>query len=162
MTLRLILTRHAKSDWGNPALDDKDRSLNARGKADAPKIGAWIRSMGYEPQEVLCSSATRTQETLRGLGYDHAPAIKVLDALYLAEPEDILALLGTVQAANVQIIAHNPGIGALANALLEDEPDHPDFYRYPTGATAIIDFGQTDWIGITAGTLVDFRVPRDL
>lgn len=28
----LILVRHAKSDWGNPGLDDFDRPLNERGK----------------------------------------------------------------------------------------------------------------------------------
>ena len=32
MTMRLILTRHAKSDWGDPMLDDHDRPLNARGR----------------------------------------------------------------------------------------------------------------------------------
>ena len=31
---QLILIRHAKSDWGNPGLDDFDRPLNERGKND--------------------------------------------------------------------------------------------------------------------------------
>ena len=31
MTLRLILTRHAKSSWDDPLIDDHDRPLNPRG-----------------------------------------------------------------------------------------------------------------------------------
>lgn len=162
MTLRLLLTRHAKSDWGNPLKEDKDRALNARGKADAPKIGAWIKEKGFEPEQVLCSAATRTQETLLGLDYTHSPMVTVLDELYLAEPEEIISLLSNAEPKVVQVIAHNPGVGALANALLEDEPSHPDFYRYPTGATAVIEFEQDDWSAINAGRLVDFIVPRDL
>ena len=34
----LILVRHAKSDGGNPELDDIDRPLNERGKKDAPAM----------------------------------------------------------------------------------------------------------------------------
>ncbi len=162
MTLRLILTRHAKSDWGNPTKGDKERTLNERGKADAPKIGNWIRAMGFEPEQVLCSAAVRTQETLKGLGYTHGPKITVLEQLYLAEPEEIIPELAKVAATTVQVIAHNPGIGALANALLEDEPEHPDFYRYPTGATAVIEFDGDDWGQIGVGRLVAFQVPRDL
>ncbi|MGR3409824.1 MAG: SixA phosphatase family protein, partial [Paracoccus sp. (in: a-proteobacteria)] len=32
---RLILTRHAKSAWDDPTLDDHDRPLNDRGRRSA-------------------------------------------------------------------------------------------------------------------------------
>ena len=35
MTQRLILMRHAKSDWDDPLLDDRDRPLNGRGRRSA-------------------------------------------------------------------------------------------------------------------------------
>ena len=38
MTLTLALVRHAKSDWGDPSLDDHDRPLNERGFRDAPAM----------------------------------------------------------------------------------------------------------------------------
>jgi phosphohistidine phosphatase len=63
MTLRLILSRHAKSGWDDPDLSDHDRPLNARGRGDAPKVGAWLRAKGYLPDAALVSSARRTQET---------------------------------------------------------------------------------------------------
>jgi phosphohistidine phosphatase len=42
VTLTLILTRHAKSDWGSPALPDYDRPLNDRGRRSAPVLGRWL------------------------------------------------------------------------------------------------------------------------
>ena len=36
---RLILTRHAKSDWARPDLDDHDRPINGRGKRAARELG---------------------------------------------------------------------------------------------------------------------------
>src|SRR5436853_4697129 len=39
---RLILLRHAKSDWTGIGLKDRDRALAARGRDSAPKIGAYM------------------------------------------------------------------------------------------------------------------------
>ena len=59
---RLILTRHAKSDWDDPSLPDQERPLNARGRRSARALGDWLASRGYDPEEVLCSSARRTAD----------------------------------------------------------------------------------------------------
>src|SRR3982074_1744190 len=60
---RLLLLRHAKSDWSGKA-DDHARPLSARGKRTAPRMGACMHAKGYEPELVLCSTAERTKETL--------------------------------------------------------------------------------------------------
>ena len=60
---RLFLLRHAKSDWGNPGLDDFDRPLSKRGRNAAPRVAAWMRESDFVPELVLCSSARRTMET---------------------------------------------------------------------------------------------------
>ena len=60
-TRRLILLRHAKSDW--PDVPDRDRPLAKRGRRDAPKIGRWLREHGYLPDIVICSDARRTRQT---------------------------------------------------------------------------------------------------
>ena len=36
---RLILMRHAKSDWGDVALEDHERPLNKRGRRSATALG---------------------------------------------------------------------------------------------------------------------------
>ena len=92
---RLILTRHAKSAWDNPALSDHDRPLNTRGQRAARELGDWLASRGYEPDEVLCSPALRTRET-----WDHVaaavlevrPAVRYEAELYQAAPETLLAI----------------------------------------------------------------------
>jgi phosphohistidine phosphatase len=62
------------------------------------------------------------------------------------------------------MLGHQPGIGALARLLLAEPPDDPDFAKFPTGATAVIDFDVEDWraIGESAGRLAGFTVPRAL
>ena len=53
MTLQLLLIRHAKSEWGGPALPDHERPLNERGRRDAPRMGRWIAEQGLAPEEVM-------------------------------------------------------------------------------------------------------------
>ena len=52
---RLMLLRHAKSDW--PDVPDLKRPLAKRGRRDAPGVGRWLRGHGYLPDTVICSVA---------------------------------------------------------------------------------------------------------
>ncbi len=87
---RLFLLRHAKSDWSKPGgrqRDDHERPLNARGQDAAALIGRYMRKKKYLPALVLCSTATRTRETLEILlpALGAKPEIRFEDSLYLAE-----------------------------------------------------------------------------
>ena len=164
MTLTLILVRHAKSDHGG-GLPDHDRPLNARGRRDAPRIGAWLAGGGYLPERVLCSTATRARQTLDGLreGGMDAPADHE-GKLYHAAPDTLRwALAGRPERA-LMIVAHNPGIGLLAAELARRAPDHPRFADYPTCATTVLRFEAEDWADAVngTGTAAAFTVPRDL
>ncbi|WP_323767140.1 SixA phosphatase family protein [Antarctobacter sp.] len=158
---QLILIRHAKSDWGFDR-PDHDRPLNARGRRAAPAIGNWLRDHGYLPDEVLCSTATRTRETLALLGTP-APT-RYERALYHAAPETMLDVLQSAQGNSVMMLAHNPGIAGLAEALVRTAPDHPRFDAYPTCATLVARFDIDDWKALMPGTgdARAFIVPRDL
>ena len=166
MTLRLILTRHAKSSWGQPGLGDHDRPLNARGRKSADAIGDWLAAKGYLPAQTLVSSATRTQETWQRIAarLENPPAPEILPGLYLAEPEDMLAALRQARAPVVMLIAHNPGSAWLAQGLAASPPENADFHRYPTAATTVFDFEANDWseAGRGNGQVVDFVIPRML
>ncbi|WP_172330277.1 histidine phosphatase family protein [Mangrovicoccus sp. HB161399] len=161
---RLILTRHAKSDWSHEVPSDHDRPLNARGRAAAPLIGQELAARGLVPDQVFCSSARRTQETWAGISSElpGAAAAEILPSLYHASPETMLSVLHGATGQLVAMVAHNPGIGALAHRLLAAGPAHPKFGIYPTGATLIAEI--EDWAGLESGRarLVDFFVPRDL
>jgi len=161
---RLILTRHAKSSWDDPAMDDHDRPLNDRGRRAARELGDFLASRGLEPEEVLCSSALRTRETWEGVAgavIESRPEVQYIDALYHAAPDVMLSVLKTATQPTVMMIGHNPGIAELA-AMLPSRPIYnPDFRKYPTCATLIVDFHIDDWGQIAAGTgaVLEFFTP---
>ena len=163
MTLRLILMRHAKSDWGGIDQPDHDRDLNARGVRSAAAMGDWLRGKGYLPDHILSSDAQRTRATCAGLALPPDP--QFLRALYLASSEDMLATLQHVtEAKTVLMLGHNPGIADLASRLLTQFPDDPEFTRYPSCATSVITFDCDTWQGahLETGHLLDFMVPKRL
>lgn len=163
---RLILMRHAKSDWDDPALPDHDRVLNKRGRRACAAIGPWLRDKGYVPNETLCSTAARTVETWNLLADElpDPPAARLKRELYLADPDTILEVLHGASGHCVALLGHNPGIGQLAGWLPTADPAHEQFARFPTLSTLIVDFDIEDWAALTPGTgaVVDFIVPRDL
>ncbi len=163
---RLILTRHAKSSWDDPATPDHDRPLNERGRAAAAELGVWLASRGYVPGEVLCSDATRTRKTWSGLApaLPGTPILNLKPALYHAGPDVMLAVLRNATEDCVMMIGHNPGIAEFAGRLVARAPVHAEFPRFPTGATLVCDFMVESWaeVGFGLAATVDFIVPREV
>lgn len=160
---RLILMRHAKSSWSDPAASDHERMLNKRGQKNARSVGDWLRSHNLRPDHILCSDAERTRETLSRLNlgdiettYSHG--------LYLAEPDVMFDALQAQSNDCILMVAHNPGCAMLAETLLDQAPQHPDFGNFPSGATLVVDFSISDWRDLRhdSGRAVQFTVPRDL
>jgi len=165
MPRTLVLTRHAKSDWGGAGLADHDRPLNPRGRAAAPRIGDWIAERA-RPEAALVSTARRAVETWEGLAtaLAPAPAVDFVPSLYHAAPETMLEVLRGASGNVVLMVGHNPGIASFAGWLLARPPEDAEFARYPTAATTIARFDIAEWTELRpgTGTLVDFTVPRRL
>ena len=163
---RLILTRHAKSSWDDPMTPDHDRPLNDRGKAAAADLGQWLASRDYIPGEVLCSDALRTRKTFSGIApaLPGTPVLELKPALYHAGPDVMMAVLRHAKAEVVMMIGHNPGIAEFAHRLVSKTPISPDFRKYPTGATLVVDFAVESWadVGFGQGMTVDFIVPSEI
>ena len=166
---RLMLLRHAKSEWSQAGGGDHERPLNSRGRDAAPKIGAYIVEAKIVPDLVLCSTAERTRQTceLVTTAFSRPPKIRFEDELYLAEPEAIIGLVretpGKVQT--LMVIGHNPGIHQAATDLTgggKAEAREMLAAKFPTAALAVIDFDASDWsdIGPHAGKLDRFITPR--
>jgi phosphohistidine phosphatase len=171
----LYLLRHAKSDWADGSLRDQDRPLNARGRAAAPAMAAYMAKQAYVPDVILCSAARRTVQTLdlvlRHTGFP-AP-VRYEDALYLAEWRQMLERIKWIEEpfAAALIVGHNPGTEQLALALAGSGVDAEEKARralmrekYPTAALAVLRFPVSAWRGVApgTGTLADFVRPRDL
>ncbi len=161
---RLILMRHAKSDWSH-GTSDHDRPLNARGRGAAQALGNWLRAEALLPDAALCSTAARTRETCARLGLPEGCQVEHLRELYLAEPDQIITTLrqrGT--GDTLLLVAHNPGIAAAAAGLLQHPPEQEAFDRYPSGATTVMDFAVESWADVAPGSglLHAFTVPKQL
>jgi phosphohistidine phosphatase len=118
----LLLLRHAKSSWDDAGLADRDRPLAPRGSRDARALGARLRRRGPAIDRVLCSPARRTCETLALLGLPEETPTRFPAPLYLGSARTLLAQLQRLpdDAHCALLIAHEPGIGQLANRLAGD------------------------------------------
>lgn len=166
---RLILLRHAKSDWPE-GVRDEERPLAPRGRAAAPRIGADIARNGPVPARTVVSPARRTQETwdlVRGaLGTVEAET----DArIYDASAKTLLAVIRELPdaAETVLLVGHNPGVQDLARHLI-GQGERADVARlsakYPTAALAVLEFPVTRWseAGPGGARLARYVTPKDL
>jgi phosphohistidine phosphatase len=170
--IRLLLLRHAKSDWSDAALDDRDRPLSKRGRESAPVIAGYMRERELAPDLVLSSPATRTRQTL-SLVLDklgRSPEIVFDEALY--DFGSGVRLLEAIMehggdAKTMMLVGHNPALQQLASMLAgtgEPELMAAMERKFPTAALAVIDFEAKAWSAIKAGkgTLAAFVTPKGL
>jgi phosphohistidine phosphatase len=159
----LLVLRHAKSSWNDPALDDHERPLNKRGRRDAPRMGELVREYGLIPDVIISSDAVRARLTAEAVAEAARYAGEILldPHLYLAGPADILSLLRTVRenAETVMIVGHNPGLEELITQLTGEQQD------LPTAALAKIALPIEQWRDLkpsTRGTLLGHWRPKEL
>ena len=158
----LLLLRHAKSSWDDPALADHDRPLAARGRKAALKIGARLRADHTSVSLVLCSSARRARETVELV----APPgeLEIDDRLYGASAGELLQRLRQVPDAvgAVMLVGHNPAMHDLALRLISRDADHV-VGKFPTGALASLTFtGSWQALAPRGAQLTSFLKPREL
>lgn len=158
----LLLLRHAKSSWKDAMLPDHDRPLNQRGKAEAPRVGQWLKHHDLTPDLIIASTAKRARATAKRVaeacGYEGE--LELNEALYEGDPEDYLAALRAAPdgCAHVLLVGHNPGV----ELFLEQLTDSDDLM--PTAALAHITLPITRWAQLTPrtkGVLADLWRPRD-
>jgi phosphohistidine phosphatase len=164
---RLLLIRHAKSSWDDPALADHERPLAPRGKKAAERIADHLGGSDATIDLVLCSPSRRTRETLERLSEAFAEAeVLFEDGLYGASAGDLLDRLRDVpeSVGGVVVIGHNPGIQDLTIELARDGPHvGRALKKFPTAAVAVLEF-DAPWSELADGgaRLADFTVPKDL
>ena len=154
--LRLVLVRHAKSAWDNASLSDFDRPLAPRGRAAAAWIGETFRDRGWTAEQVICSPAARTRETLALSGID-AAEVGFDRRVYDLRDEDYVDLVRELgQRRSVMLVGHNSAISATAAVLAQPNPG-----PFPTGAIAVLDFDAEEWAALEAasGRVVAFLKP---
>ncbi len=162
---RLILMRHAKSEWVS---DDCDvsRSLARRGVKDAVKMGRWF-SGKLLPDRILCSSATRATETLDFLEIGGERALRsitlILDALYGCSFDSLIQIIEKHESyGDLMIIGHNPSLEQLLLWCLEDTQMLSSYQKvFPTGAIYELELcDSTRKVRRGSARLIDYMRPK--
>lgn len=166
---RLLLLRHAKSDWPE-GISDAERPLNERGQRNAPAIGGFMVAQKLSPDLALVSSAKRTRQTWELIALKLSGTTARFEETLYGAPAD--AILGFVRKtpADIEtllIVGHNPGIETLARRFAESgEGDaiRRITKKYPTSGLAVIELPVDDWSKANppAGRLEMFVTPKIL
>jgi len=165
----LLLLRHAKSDYPD-GVTDHERPLAPRGVREAELAGDWIRGRVDRVDAVLCSSATRTRQTLQRTGIDAQAQFS--DRIYEATPGMVIDEINGVEAwvggdvATLLVVGHEPVMSAMALGLADEVSGNGTVAeevsaKYPTSAIAVLRVpGPWQELAMGGAELVDFHVPR--
>lgn len=139
----ILVLRHAKSSWKDPALPDRERPLNRRGQAAARAMGRLIQRKSLWPDLILCSTAERTRQTCAEVLQSGKRSIptQFLDELYHCPAEGISRVLQQVpnDVPRVMIIGHNPELAEFL-AFVAGYID-----KFPTGGLASLTVDVENW-----------------
>jgi phosphohistidine phosphatase len=157
-TRRLVLLRHAKSEWPE-GVPDRKRPLTDRGRRDAAAAGRWLRTNVDRLDVVACSTAERARETwaLAAAELADPPGAAFDDEIYGAPPEALVAVVGDLpdDAATALLVGHNPGLQQLVGWLSGEEAG------MRTASVAVLSWtGRWSDVGEHIAVLEQHETPR--
>jgi phosphohistidine phosphatase len=137
--ITLAIARHADAEWGAPSLSDHDRPLSVRGRRDAAHLAALLQELNFAPERLISSTALRARETAAAV----ADALDITHEqdhrLYGAGPGTLLEVAIEAGAGSILLVAHDPGLTALAHALVEE------ITAMPTAGIARFTWDASSW-----------------
>lgn len=160
---RLILIRHAKSDWEDSGLKDFDRPLNSRGHRVAPRMGLFLKENGIQPEKIFTSTAVRALTTTEYISEQLGLEDDVIenDELYHASARKLLAeITGADNSLNaIAFVGHNPDFTYFIEYVTGEE-----IGNLPTCGVAVIDFEFDSWemVSEKTGNLFQLYLPKEL
>ncbi|MFC3218672.1 histidine phosphatase family protein [Tianweitania populi] len=159
--------RHAKARFASPGMRDFDRPLEPIGQDDASAVGRDMAERNWMPDLVLCSTATRAQQTWDGCSAElsSVPTTRLIEDLYSADASGYVQIIQASGATqSLMLVGHNPMIEDVTLALVSQDDPHAEQLRrsgFPTAGLAVIDF-EDDIANIQPGTgrLVEILKPE--
>ena len=156
----LFLIRHAKSSWDDSTIDDHERPLNQRGKANAPIMANRLHQLGIKPDALFSSTAKRAATTAQTFADQldfPQPQIVYNPDLYLASAGMLQDMISKIEnSLNIVLIfGHNPGL-----TLLVAQVWGLPINNIPTCGIVSLKFGSSTWEGassqLPSGATFDF------
>lgn len=141
----LLIIRHAKSSWDLSTPNDFDRTLNDRGKKDAPQMAKRLTERKIEIDLFVASPAKRAKKTAELFIKEFKKSedeILFIPALYHAPVAVFMDVVTELDNAfsTVAIFSHNPGITEFINKLTSTQIDN-----MPTCGVFAITINTNDW-----------------
>ena len=140
---RLLILRHAKSDWHANYGEDHERPLNERGTRSASEVGRFLTRAGVVPDLVVSSTAVRALTTAQlakeAGGWDCA--LEVAHELYGASVPQYLGVAAGAggDAETLLLASHQPTCGEVVRALTGA------LVRFPTAGVASVLVEISSW-----------------
>lgn len=142
--VRLVLARHAKSDWSDPNAEDWARGLRPRGRRRAKRLAMRLtdRWNAFEPDVVITSDAVRCSETLACMGeareaFGNAPVARARDVYDDAHgAEGVVDAEACVETIGRRVVRHANENGARCVLCLGHNMGFEVAARYLTGRAA--------------------------
>jgi phosphohistidine phosphatase len=156
--------RHAKAEPFSST--DRARRLTDRGRAEAARVGSYLRERGIRPEHAVVSSAERTRQTWQALEETLGCGATAVfdDAVYSGSTDVLLEALRAVpeDVLVLAFVGHQPTVGSLAHLLEDGEGDQEALHRmlhgFPPASVAVFEVeGSWEELGPERGRLVGFR-----
>lgn len=157
---KLILVRHAKSDWSYN-VEDFQRPLNSRGHKDAPKMAKFLKENGFQIDAFVTSPAKRALTTCRYFAetFEHSEIEKKED-LYESHLEDFTKTILYLNDdySHVALFSHNPGISDFASSLTQN------MIEFPTCGVAVFEVDCEEWSQFEGAEkrFLNFFIPKGI
>jgi phosphohistidine phosphatase SixA len=144
----LMILRHAKAVPWQPGVEDFPRALNDAGRSHAARIAHWISEHLELPEQILCSPAQRTRETLApllALQPELETRTSFVPQIYGASTHTLTKILDNAFTTSdrVLIVGHNPGFEMLAFGCSRraSVPDQPSPHGHTAGGRIRVGLG---------------------
>ena len=118
----LYILRHADAERRAQHDDDHDRPLTTKGEKAARRLGRFLAATEQRPEQCISSTAVRARRTteLVAEGADWDLPLRSVNALYKAQPADVLEEMQAVDATvtSILLVGHEPAWSATVSSLL--------------------------------------------
>jgi phosphohistidine phosphatase len=148
---QLYLLRHAQTLEKRQDEKDIERMLTPIGFQNANRMGMNLKNKKVQPDIIICSAATRTQQTAESIAehvfYD-ANKVHINSEVYDASIRTLLTVVNNLKEEwkTVVLIGHNPSISYLAEYMTGEAVGNMS-----TCGLVHIDFNLDSWQEVSEG-----------
>lgn len=137
---KLILVRHAKSDWPEET-EDFDRPLADKGLEEASSISRFMKNREIAIDSFVSSPAVRALTTCKIFNQAYQLSIRTDEKLYNPSENNFYSVIYGLDDSHdsVAFFSHNNGISNFANSISEN------IFHFPTCGVAGFEIDCNSW-----------------